>query len=59
MNTTNTPYEEIESAQPEWRDPFPEPQTIPSGWDISEVLAPSMPAAINEMDLKVERRPQY
>lgn len=21
---------------PEWYDPFPEPQTVPSGWDLSE-----------------------
>jgi len=22
------------------RDPFPQPQTIPSGWDLSGILAP-------------------
>ena len=21
---------------PEWYDPFPEPQTMPNGWDLSE-----------------------
>jgi hypothetical protein len=26
------------TAQPEWCDPFCEPQTIPSGWDVSAIL---------------------
>ena len=32
-NTTTT--EETEVCQPEWREPFPEPNTIPSGWSFS------------------------
>jgi len=32
------PPNEIEEtdALPEWHDPFPEPNTIPAGWDLSE-----------------------
>ena len=26
------------NALPEWYDPFPEPNTIPHGWDLSEYL---------------------
>ncbi len=31
--------------QPEWRDPFCEPQTIPSRWDFTGIRAASTPAA--------------
>ncbi|HVM71470.1 MAG TPA: hypothetical protein VMT91_06900 [Anaerolineales bacterium] len=39
MFTPNSPYEEMESILPEWHEPFPQPQTIPARWDVSEVLA--------------------
>jgi hypothetical protein len=39
MNTPNFPFDEIENSQPEWRNPFPEPQTIPCGWNLSQVLS--------------------
>jgi hypothetical protein len=32
--TTN--FEEEIVVQPMERDPFPQPQTIPAGWDVSE-----------------------
>jgi hypothetical protein len=35
MYGPNTPSEEPEERQPEWREPFPEPNTIPSGWSFS------------------------
>ena len=38
MFTTNLPHDEVENALPEWHEPFPEPQTIPARWDLSEVL---------------------
>lgn len=31
--------EDPEAAKAQWFDPFPEPNTIPSGWDLSEMLA--------------------
>jgi hypothetical protein len=39
MFTPNPLYEEIENASPEWHEPFPKPQTIPAGWDLSEILS--------------------
>jgi 2-isopropylmalate synthase len=38
--TTNT--------QPEWHDPFCEPQTIPAGWDVSAILPASVPKSEDE-----------
>ena len=35
MYGPNTPKEESEEQQPEWHEPFPEPNTIPSGWNFS------------------------
>lgn len=36
MNTRNNcPAEEPVS----WREPFPEPRTLPVGWDLSELIA--------------------
>jgi hypothetical protein len=34
-NNTNPTYE----GMPEWYDPFVEPQTMPSGWDLTELHA--------------------
>ena len=45
MFTANPPYDEMESILPEWHEPFPEPQTIPAGWDVSEVLSVSVSLA--------------
>jgi hypothetical protein len=41
--TTPTP-----NADPEWRDPFCEPQTIPAGWNVSELLLVSLPKSEDE-----------
>jgi hypothetical protein len=35
MYTPNTSKSDQENQLPEWHEPFPEPQTIPSGWDAS------------------------
>jgi hypothetical protein len=51
MYIPNSPYEDMENAMPEWHEPFPEPQTIPSGWDLSEVLSVSTPAASDATDV--------
>ncbi len=50
MCIPNLPYEDMENVLPEWHEPFPEPQTIPSGWDLSGVLAASTPAVIEAAD---------
>ncbi len=42
----NTPNEKMEIEQPEIFEPFPEPHTMPSGWDLSEFVdAQGLPAA--------------
>ncbi|MGD0750000.1 MAG: hypothetical protein ABSA23_01195 [Anaerolineales bacterium] len=51
MFTPNSTYDGKENILPDWHEPFPEPQTIPSGWDLSEVLAGSAPVAIDETDV--------
>ena len=35
MYPPNTTKPEQPSQWPEWHEPFPEPQTIPTGWDLS------------------------
>ena len=50
MFTPNPPYDEKESVLPEWHEPFPEPQTIPSRWDLSEVLSDSSPDVTDDTD---------
>ena len=47
MSTPETPHDDIENVMPEWHEPFPEPQTIPSGWDLSEILSTPMSAAMD------------
>ena len=54
MFTPNPPYDDMESALPEWHEPFPEPQTIPSGWDLSEVLTASTSDAIDDTDVSAK-----
>ena len=34
---------------PAWREPFPEPRTIPGGWDLSALLSPTS-SIVNEED---------
>ena len=50
MDTPNSPYEDMKNVLPEWHEPFPEPHTIPSGWDLSEVLAAPTLATIDATD---------
>jgi hypothetical protein len=50
MFTPNAPYDEMESVLPEWHEPFPKPQTIPSGWDISEILSASSSTPTKDED---------
>jgi hypothetical protein len=54
MFTPNPPYDDKESDLPEWHEPFPEPQTIPCGWDLSAVLSTSTSEAAEETEVKVK-----
>ncbi len=44
----NTQDETQDTVQATAYNPFPEPQTIPCGWDLSELTAP--PAAESDKD---------
>jgi hypothetical protein len=50
----NTQDEDRDIVQSQYFDPFPEPQTIPSGWDISELLSAPEPAPVTEADDSAE-----
>lgn len=51
MFKTNLPYDELESVLPEWHEPFPQPQTIPSGWDITGLLSAATPSAVDDAEV--------
>ncbi len=34
----SNPSENQYVSETDWLDPFPEPHTIPSGWDLSELV---------------------
>ncbi len=34
----SSPREDPDVSETDWFDPFPEPRTIPSGWDLSELV---------------------
>ncbi len=44
-----TQDENQDTAQSQYFDPFPQPQTIPSGWDLSALLSTSEPASIEHV----------
>ena len=41
----NTQDEKQDTARTAAYNPFPEPQTIPTGWDTSELLSAPQPAS--------------
>ena len=45
------PTEDQDVSESEWFDPFPEPHTIPSGWDLSELLSDPQPAPVIDWSL--------
>lgn len=51
----NTQDENQDIAQNPAYNPFPEPQTIPAGWDTSVISAPQ-PAASEPMDEPIESK---
>jgi hypothetical protein len=54
MCTPNLPRNDMQIVIPEWYEPFPEPQTIPSGWDLSAVLSGTALAAIDQTAVSAE-----
>jgi hypothetical protein len=54
MFKINTPYDEMESALPEWHEPFPQPQTIPSGWDLTGLLSAAKPSEVEDAEVSVK-----
>jgi hypothetical protein len=38
-----TPEPNDMNIKPEWYEPFPEPQTFPDGWDMSELTTNPWP----------------
>lgn len=51
MNTQN---ENMDTVQSHCFDPFPEPQTIPSGWDTSTFYATPEADSAKEADASAE-----
>ncbi len=54
MVTPNSPKDNGENILPEWHEPFPEPQTIPSGWDLSGIWPDAAPVTTLEADTNAE-----
>ena len=44
-------------VQTDWFDPFPEPHTIPSGWDTSGLFSEPQPASVEEADANSKAEP--
>ena len=56
MNTQmKTQDEKQDTFQTAAYNPFPEPQTIPTGWDTSEFFSPSQPIPDQQEDESNER----
>jgi hypothetical protein len=49
-----TQDEDQDTAQTSAHNPFPEPQTIPSGWDTSGFFSTPEPASAQEADDSAE-----
>jgi len=47
-NIMNTQNEDKEVVRPQYFEPFPEPQTIPSGWDMSTFLSAPMSDSVQQ-----------
>jgi len=54
MYTPNSPKEEQDNLLPEWHEPFPEPNTIPSGWNFGSIVPTHLSATEIEPDEEVE-----
>jgi hypothetical protein len=47
MNTPNNEQDTVENSA---YNPFPEPQTIPAGWDLSGLSTPQIESDIDEAE---------
>jgi hypothetical protein len=56
-NTMTSQNEDTEYFRTKDFDPFPEPRTIPSGWDLSELLASQEFVPVVESDLDADNQP--
>ena len=43
-----------DTTQSQYFDPFPEPQTIPAGWDTSTLLSVPKTASVQDVDNKTD-----
>ena len=57
MNAAKT--EENEATQTSFHDPFPEPQTVPKGWDVSNLISKRIPKIVTKAILELERKYRY
>jgi hypothetical protein len=46
----STPNEKTEPDKTPIFDPFPEPQTMPSGWDLSGLIPDTRPVSVSQAD---------
>jgi uncharacterized protein YbdZ (MbtH family) len=46
----NTPNQEQDTVENSAYNPFPEPQTIPAGWDLSALSTSTVDAGMDEED---------
>jgi hypothetical protein len=51
----NTPDEKQDTVPSTAYNPFPEPQTIPSGWDTSTFFSSPQPAFAEQVDDMTEK----
>ena len=56
MNTN--PEDSTANNLPAWYEPFPEPRTIPGGWDLSEycIVPPMTKNALNDLEVLFHHR---
>jgi hypothetical protein len=57
MNAAKT--DENETTQTSFYDPFPEPQTVPKGWDVSNLIPRRKPIVVSEAASEMERKYRY
>jgi hypothetical protein len=46
----NTQFEDRDVNESQAYDPFPEPRTLPSGWDLSGLLSAPEPDPVSESE---------
>jgi hypothetical protein len=49
---STTPNENTNVSETPLFDPFPEPNTMPSGWDLSGLVSEPAPASVNATEDK-------